>query len=90
MQGEVRDPFPPAISVDEEAGDTPIGQLAQSGFVTLPTTNVREFRGRAELTPSDGAGAVKNERGVRSPFPDPSLLQGTVLCGGMLPSSGVR
>ena len=82
--------MPPALPVDEKAGDAPVWKLAQSLFVGLLAPYVGEFRGRAELAPPDCVRAVEDERGVRPPFSHQFLFHRSVCRRTMSPFAGLE
>jgi hypothetical protein len=73
----------PVGAADEKACDAPVGQLLETPQVRLLMFDPGQLLGRAELTPPDASRLVVHQRGMRSAFPHPGLLQRHSVLGRM-------
>lgn len=80
-EGDGCDALAPIVPIDEEAGDSPVGEVREIFRVGSLVFDPRELVGRPELAPAYAGGTVVYQGSVSSAFADSTLLQGPRLAG---------
>ena len=87
FKSDRRNPPASIVSVDEKAGDPPIGKAGETVEIISLILDARKLLGRPELTPADSDRAVVHQGGVSLVVPNSTFLLRSKLRDGPVPES---